>query len=180
MEKTKVLIIAVIALFLLNAGMLVFLFISKPLPPPLPHHEAGMPLPPAPGLHGPDRLIIESLKLDSNQQKQFEVLKKDHHEKMMKLDEVSKDLHHRFYDLIKDDASAANADSLASAIGQNRKEIELLNFDHFQKLKGLCTTDQKKAFDGLIGEILGFFAGAGPRHEMRSPPRDGMPPPEPR
>lgn len=47
-----------------------------------------------------------------------------------------------------------SAERYAAEIGEDQKQIELITFAHFQKVRELCNDDQKKKFDEVIQEAL--------------------------
>jgi hypothetical protein len=74
------------------------------------------------------------------------------------------------------------SDSLAQAIGNNQKAIELATFNHFLKVRGLCTEQQKEIFDKIIVGITRNMVGnpgerPPPRRNQPGRPNDGPSPP---
>ena len=79
--------ILIFLLLLLNFGMLGYLLVEHKRPTPPPH---GRPAP-------PDRIIIERLQLNDEQQSQFDVLKHEHHTQMVAITERSAELHKQLF-----------------------------------------------------------------------------------
>lgn len=157
MEKNKLLTLAVIALFLLNLGILSFMLLTRP-------HADRPPFGGPPPHGGPDRIIIESLHLDEKQIQQFEELKHEHHGKIIQLEKLSNDLHEKYFELLNDKIMNQKAvDSIATLIGDNRKQTELVNFEHFGKLRALCKPEQLKGYNEMIQHISRFFNSPPPR-----------------
>ena len=141
MESKKLLTYSVIVLFLLNLGTLAFLFIGKP------HH----PGPPPEG--GPAQFLIHELSLTSDQQKQFEKLKEEHHSRVMQLQDSLHTLHEAYFHELSASTTLV-ADSLQKIMSQKQSSIELLTFDHFRKVRAICNAEQQKKFDKIIMEAL--------------------------
>jgi hypothetical protein len=103
----------------------------------------------------PHDFIIQSLNLSQDQIKQFEILRKSHHDSILVLQEVGKELRHAYFDKLKGNTFTPNlADSLLQEIGNNQKLIEQITFQHFAQVKALCNEEQKKVFDKAIDEII--------------------------
>ena len=153
MESKKLLTYSVIVLFLLNLGTLAFLFMGKP------HH----PGPPPEG--GPAQFLIHELSLTADQQKQFEKLKDEHHSRMMQLQDSLHNLHEAYFK----ELSAVNtmaADSIQKIMTEKQSSIERITFDHFRKVRAICTPEQQRKFDSVIQEALRMM---GP-HQQQGPP----------
>lgn len=160
MSKTRFLTIALILLLLLNAVTLFLVFHMHLGQRQHERHDDG----------GPANFIIESLKLDASQQKQFADLRHQHQDFARTIHEEGKRLHDAYFDLLKtDDPDKAKVDSIAGLISAHQKQLELYTFDHFQKLRALCHDDQKKLFDQTIDEIAKQVGGPPPHP-------DGLPP----
>ena len=56
---------------------------------------------------------------------------------------------------------------MASAIADNQKQIELVTFHHFEDVRKLCNTEQKKHFDDIIENVL---------HRLKDRPNQPPPP----
>ena len=75
----------------------------------------------------------------------------------------------KFFELLKQSsATKEEIGLLNSNISNAEEQLNLVTFNHFQKLRQLCTTDQQKIFDGLIKEVL---------HQMAPARRPQGPPP---
>jgi periplasmic protein CpxP/Spy len=154
MNRTKLLTIAVIGLFLLNLGMLGFLFFSKPIEPLQTEHKSKG--------EGPKKVIIERLHFDVSQQKQYQLLINAHKNNTEKLHNASKKMHDELFSTLKTEpVNELKADSIIQALSDNQKAIEELNFDHFKSIKGLCKSEQVKDFNILVDELGHLFAPKG-------------------
>jgi periplasmic protein CpxP/Spy len=159
MNKTTFLTIGIVGLLLLNA---VTLFILFRMQGEKDHQgrEGG----------GPANFIVDQLRLDENQQKQFADLRHAHQDFVRKHHGEEKNLHDAYFNLLKTDhPDKTQVDSIAGLMANKHKELEEITFEHFQKLRAICRDDQKKLFDETIDEIAKMVGG--------SPPRRGGPPP---
>jgi len=159
MSKIKFLTAGLLILLALNAVTLFKLF-------QLPSDQKGRKEHTG---EGPADLIIERLKLDAGQQKQFAELRHQHQDFTRNIHEQGKKLHDEYFALLKtDEPDKAKADSIAGLMASHQKELELFTFEHFQKLRAICRDDQKKLFDQTIDEIA---------KQVGRPPRPEGPPP---
>jgi protein CpxP len=160
MSKVLFLTISVVLLFLLNAGMMIYLFRLRSY-----HRE----------LQGqrPDMFIIDQLHLDPQQQQSFSLLRHNHQEAVRAAQEEDRHLHDIYFTLLKTDhPDKTKADSVATLIAAQRSVIEKATFDHFQQLRELCRDDQKRLFDATIDEIARRMAPPRPGGPRDGPPRD--------
>jgi Spy/CpxP family protein refolding chaperone len=159
MKKMTFLTISVILLLVLNAVTLFILFHMHLRNGHGPHGEDGK---------GPADYIVKQLKLDEQQQHQFEDLKDQHHALTHDAEKEDERLHDLYFSMLKSDAPDKNkVDSVANLIGEQRKKLATATFDHFRQLRAICHDDQKKLFDNTIDEIARMVTG----HP------DGPPPP---
>lgn len=155
MERTKLLTYAVVALLLMNVGIIGWVVFRRP--PHGPRHE-------------PKTVIIERLKLDATQQEAYSRLVTAHQQVFFPLRDNGAKLRHEYFDLLKDEAiDAASADSLNRLISDNQYQINQINLQHFKDIKALCNADQKAAFDSFVDEMAALF--------RTGPGQDGPPPP---
>jgi protein CpxP len=159
MNRTKLLTIAVVGLLLLNLGTLTLMMFKQTGP-----HPAG---PPHRG-EGPKKIISERLNFDEEQQKQYEVIIKDHQFKMKELNRKSRELHDELYLLLTVAViNKTKSDTIIQQIAENQKELDNLNFDHFQKIKAICKGPQLENFNGLVLDLTHLF---GPKNGPKNGP----------
>lgn len=156
MENTRFLKITIIVLLLVNIATLIFMLTGHK------RHEGHIPPPPH-GRAGAFEFLTQELKLDEAQIKQFDEMRKQHHENVRNVQEKSRDLHHRFFDLLAT-SDSAGAVQLADSMAQIQKQIELLTFGHFKQVRDICKPDQQKKFDAVINEALRMMAPKPPSH----------------
>ncbi len=153
MTKTKLLIIAVITLLLLNIATLAFIFTRKhPIHNDMRNGE------------GPKQLIIERLKFNEAQQKQYSVIVDDHRTKSKALNKTSGVMHNELYSLLKEKyIDKQKADTIIIKIAENQKTIDNLNLEHFQQIKSICTVNQIQFYNILVGELTHLFSPHPPK-----------------
>lgn len=165
MVKDRFLIVVIIFLFVLNLFTLGYLmFERRPLPPEMNERDRFEQSENDPGMRDknrperPDKLIIDKLKLNETQVKQFEELKKEHRKQIDMLQDSSRRYHDEYFGLLKNavtDSTKANA--LLNRIAQNQVEIDKVTYTHFEKIKAICDPSQKEFFNGFIDEIARSF-----------------------
>jgi len=141
----------VVALLLLNGGVLFFL-LSKP-GPPHPGRRGG---------EGPKHLIIERLHLDAAQTDAYEKLVRRHQSDVRAKEREIHDTKRSLYAGLQG-AEYPAKDSLARRIGQLQVDVEHIHFNHFQDIKTLCRPEQIADFNELAGELADFFSRPGRR-----------------
>lgn len=160
MERTKLLTITVIGLFLINLATLGFLFLNGPKPGGMPHE----------GRRQPKTIIIEKLHFDANQQKEYEKLIRWHREEIDQLDDSIRQTKNKLYSgLSESDTNTKTKDSLIALLNTYQKQVEETHFKHFEDIKKLCKPNQQEDFMVLTTELSRIFAPRPhrPRHEER-------------
>jgi protein CpxP len=154
---------SVIALVVLNIVLMTMMWMG-----PRGHHGPPGPPPHGPG-GGPKNMIIRELGFNDTQIKKFEELVKQHRSGMDDLDKKGRDIRESYFKLMASDSLDVKAkENFEAQIAENQKNIDAFTFDHFRQVRVLCTDEQKKKFDEMIGEIM---------MHMRGP--HGPPPPPP-
>lgn len=157
MKRDTFFILAIVVLFILNVFTLGYVLLG--------HKDKRPPM----EQPGPQGRVEDRLKLTTEQQAQFNDLKKEHRKQMDVLQSTSKELHDKYFDLLKTDSPNISArDSLLTILSKNQSEMDRVTFDHFLKLRKLCDTEQKKLFDTFIDEIA---------HSLMPRPEGDRPPP---
>ena len=172
MESNRFLKLVIIILLLVNIATLTFMWTGRG------HHEGHMPPPPIPRHGGPGtafEFLVHQLNFDEAQVKQFEALRSAHRQSAEQIRDKNRKMHHRFFDLLKNlPADSVLSMQLADSMALCQKQIEMLTFNHFKELRGICKPDQQKKFDEVINQALEMLAPKPPR-----PPHgpEGPPPP---
>lgn len=147
-------------LAVLNVTLLIAMFNGRKQMEQM-HHEIRM------NAHGgkPSDILVEELKLDPEQIRQFEALKEEHREKIRELMNAGHELRNSYFDLLKSDSVDQKAvTEKAALIAANQQSIELATFEHFQKVRQLCNAGQKEHFDQIINDVLRAMAPHGGPH----------------
>lgn len=145
MRKSTALWIAIIALFLLNAGTLFFMLNSR-------HHGPPERMD---GNRRFDNLVMRTLELTPEQAGQFEQMKRSHHEQMLQLDEATKQPFDAYFSLLAQPVTdTVTKDSLEQKITDLYRQRMRITFRHFADLKAICTPQQQQKFDALVPSLM--------------------------
>ncbi len=148
MSKIKLLTIAVVALILMNFGLLTFLIVNRP-----GHSPRGGR---GPIENGPKGMIIKKLDLNNEQISEYEKMIERHQVTIMALnDEVRNTKTSLFATLATD--TPMSADSLINRLGTIQAQIEKVHYNHFSELESICRPDQKQKFKELAKELANYF-----------------------
>jgi periplasmic protein CpxP/Spy len=163
MKRDTFLITAIVILFVFNLLTLAYVLFG------LKRNATQFPPGPLPVLSAEDRL-----QLNPEQRMQFEGLKQEHRKEIEKLQNISRDLHDKYLDQLKSDAvDTSKKNELLQQIGDNQKEMDRVTFTHFEKLRALCTPEQKKLYNLFIDDIARSLK---PPDRPPDRPPDGRPP----
>ena len=163
--KNKFLTWLVITLLVANAGTILFFWINRP------ERMQG-----AKG--SPREFLIHALELDSTQLDAFQELIERHQASARPLKNEIRSAKENLFQLLKQPVIPEPEKMKAvQAITDKTKALELLNLEHFQKLRALCNDKQKKKFDGLLDQLAGLMGDS--RVPQNAPPSEigHLPPP---
>lgn len=148
MKKVKILIFFSVGLCIINLLLIWFLISQNP--------EKGK--------HSePKQIIIERLHFDEQQIMDYEKLIGWHKTNMGKSEEKMRELKNTLYANLGNPNKNNDSDSLINELGNLQKEIEQINYTHFQDMQQLCKPEQQQAFNALSLDIAKLFAP--PPHE---------------
>lgn len=180
-KKNRNLVITIIVLVIVNIFTLSLLWLGKPKPMNLRVDERVED----------DSLRIlnmlkDKLEFSNEQAEQFMGLRLEHKDKTSKLGEEIMELRKEMFDKVMYADNSTLSDSLLNLSLEKQSQIEKLTFEHFLKVKQICTPEQQKKLFEMMSKLLGP-----PQHEGRppgevsdGPPRGGAfregPPPPPR
>ncbi len=156
MNKVKVLSILSIGLLAVNITLVTFFLWKKP-----GFHKDGPMV--------PRNIIIEKLHFDDNQIKAYDVLIKEHQKSMFQNQEDLLKLKKNLYIQLNTNISTAVKDSLINEIAIKQKDIEYINYTHFENIKKICKKDQLADFEKLSNELANLFS---PNKRKPPHPRD--------
>lgn len=147
MDKVKLLTFSVVALLILNFGVLGFLVFSKGKNHRLEKHET------------PREIIIDTLKFDENQVDKYDELIQKNRKNIDEIDDSISNTKNKLYQLLNSQTiNKVEKDSLISKINFFQKQIEATNFNHFIDIKNLCNKDQIDKFEDLTKELSKIFS----------------------
>ncbi len=140
MSKIRFLTAAVVALIMLNLGIVAF-FLS-PKKPNQPDR--------------PRKIIIERLRFNSDQTSEYENLIVGHRAGVSQKEAEIAEVKQQLYAQLKGE-DLSKKDSLINQIGKLYQAIEQLHFNHFKDIKSLCKGDQIADFDLFTDELAQLF-----------------------
>lgn len=113
--------------------------------------------------------LVKELKLDSIQQQQLLVFRDEHRSITQEIRKKNRKAKEVFFGLLeKDRITDAEIDEAATVSVRYDAALSKITFDHFKKIRSICTPEQQKKFDEIIHEVLRMLTGPqGP-----PPPRD--------
>lgn len=158
MKKQQLLWLAIAVLFVLNISTIAFILLRD---------STGHPH------RGPrafDKLVVQTLQLNKEQEQQFNHLKRAHHETILELDKAMKAPIEQYFSLLlSKDATPGIKEQLEQKMEAIYQEKLQVTYSHFEQLKSICSPEQQQHFDKLIPELM---------QVMQPPPPGGEHPPE--
>lgn len=172
-SKNKLLIWCVVLLMIVNVAVIATIWLQH-------QKESVQPKKIIPG-----DFLIRELGLDKKQQEQFQGLRKEHQQQSVKTRGEIKNARDNFYKLLqKPTVNDSSKKSASAEIAKHLQEMDLITFDHFKKVRDMCTPDQQKRFDEIIEDVLRMMSGPPPPQNGKHPPNgnpqqsDRPPPPD--
>ncbi|WP_395062852.1 hypothetical protein [Flavobacterium sp.] len=145
MNKTKLLSFAVLALLLLNFGILGFLFFSK--------DKEGFN-----GRKMPREIVIDKLHFDKNQTVTYGKMISKHQETIRNIDDSIRTTRNQLYKLLNAETiDSSKRDSLYEKFAGFQKQIETTHFNHFLEIKSICKEAQLDEYKDLTQELSTIF-----------------------
>ena len=171
-KRNRNLIITIVVLVIINITTLLLLWFGRPNATDLR------------GSGNEKVRIQEMLKAElgfsDKQAKQFIDLRQNHKEKSIKLDDEIMVLKKEMFAEAMYGNKSNISDSLLNLSLQKQSQLEKLTFEHFQKLKQICTADQQKKLFEIVHRLIGPPQHGGPPPNAPGPKgenRGGPPPP---
>jgi protein CpxP len=166
MKSSRFLIVIIIVLVLVNIITLAIMWKGQN------HGEEHMP---PRGPKGAFDFLTKELNLDEKQMSEFKMMDEKLHKTARTIQEKNHKMHYRFFNLLKispvDTAASAR---LIDSMTMCQSQMEILTFNHFRKVRAICTPEQQKKFDEVINKALEIMAP----HPPRGPRGNDGPPPE--
>ncbi len=145
MSTKKIVMFAILILLIANLGLLAFIIMK-------PNTRNSRKE------NSPKKNIIKRLGFDETQSETFLGLVNFHREEIITYDEKIKIEKQELFSLLgQTNIEQTKADSLTSNIANLQKEIELLHFSHFKKIKAMCKEEQIEKFNLLSKDIVDIF-----------------------
>lgn len=99
--------------------------------------------------------ITRELQLDSAQQETYKKLRDDHQLQIKPLQDSIGRSKDNFFDLLKqENISDSLVETFSKKIGNLELQRDIITFRHFQKLRAICSEEQKVKFDSIIQQAL--------------------------
>ena len=175
MSQTRILSLLVLAMSLLNVGLLALLWQGRP------DHRAGPP----PGANPVAAGLVRELRLTPRQQEQFRTLREAHHARMQALLRELNARREQLFAGLAQPATAAAPPALLGRIGALQRQTDSLTYAHFAAVGRLLTPAQLPRWRQLAPTLprrLQQLWPGGPRPfgpgPPAGPPPNGPPRPE--
>lgn len=174
MKNNKALIITVIALMVVNIGLLAFMWRQR-----FQHRPGGGP--------GPAyEFLTKELSLTPGQQAKYGDMRKVHLALTQRISRETHLLRDSFFAEVKNDPlDSTQLNSLEHKILNNQRRLDSATFYHFRQLRAILDDGQQEKFDKLLKNVLQMMAspaphGPGPGRPDGEPgQQQGPPPPGP-
>ena len=147
MKKTNFLKLTLIGLLLLNLSTLSFIFFK--------YNKSDENR----KSNKPDQLIINKLEFNNKQENSYKILIQKHRQQINIKQETILNYKNNLYKKLKNNSSSkTQIDSLITKINKQQKNIELINYNHFLDIKGICSQKQIPAYNELVNELTLIFS----------------------
>jgi len=141
-NKIKIFGMLVLILFLINIGLLSFIFQSNNQHPHLKRNR---------------NLIIEKLNFSESQIKKYDSLIAIHRNGINPAQHQLMDLKNTLYSNLKNETNAELNDSIILEINKIQNHIEHIHMNHFEAIKFICTSQQQPLYNELTADLAKFF-----------------------
>lgn len=157
--KTRILLITIIALIVLNVGSIVtiwWMMDNRKNAPDFRSGGMGMGIGRGQGMgRGIEMVLKNRLNFSDDQMMAFEELKAVHAQKSNNLAEMIRDQKLKLNQLVSDEkVDSVKLYSAVESIASLQGEMEKLNFSHFRDIMKICNEEQKPIFGKFISEEL--------------------------
>lgn len=105
--------------------------------------------------NSPKEFLAKKLDFNDSQKNQYFDLAKEHNENAQKIRQQIKIEKELLFELLKSDKNIdSTRNDAALKISIAIQSLDILTFEHFKKVRALCTKDQKPKFDELIQKMV--------------------------
>ncbi|TMI69641.1 MAG: periplasmic heavy metal sensor [Bacteroidetes bacterium] len=146
-SKNRSLIFIIAVLLLTNIAVLAyFLWYKKPTRPPEGGHDRGR------GIEVP---LQKEVGFNEEQMSQYKQMR-DQQMKAIKpmFDDMRKAKDSLFRMISNDNANDSSVNAVGDAIAQKQKEMDLRMYNHFKRIRSLCTPAQLPKYDSVIQRMM--------------------------
>jgi len=125
--------------------------------------------------NSPKEFLAKKLNFNEDQKTAYFELAKEHNEAAKIIREQVKIDKDNFFQLLKSDTIIDGARNNAAAqVSTSIQSLDILTFEHFKKVRTLCTSAQKPKFDELIQKMVNSVNS--PQRGIRPSIKEDMPP----
>ncbi len=144
--KNKSLVSIIIFLLITNIAMLVF-FVVLNKPPKRDSHGGNQ--------NGMSGMLQREVGFSKDQIDAYQSIRKDQMDTIHVLFDQLRKSKMDFYDLIySSQVSDSSLNKAGDIIAERQKALDLYMFNHFKKVRNICTPDQLQKFDSTIKKVL--------------------------
>ncbi len=105
--------------------------------------------------NSPKEFLAKKLQFSSNQKNIYFNLAKEHNETARVIRKEIKLNKEAFFNLLKSDYVSDSAKAKAALeVSLSIQSLDILTFEHFEKVRAICTPVQKKIFDDLVQKMV--------------------------
>lgn len=105
--------------------------------------------------NSPREFLAKELNFTENQKRAYFDLAEEHNQQAKKIRSLIKTNKEAFFQLLKTDKIIdSTRDNAALQVSLSIQSLDILTFEHFKKVRALCTEEQKKEFDELIQKMF--------------------------
>ena len=154
MNKIKLYKIVIIVLVVVNLLTIGTIWLVKPKGHrPMPHERSMTFLSGELGITGPNKKTLDAMETE-------------HHTAKRELLGKNKQLREALFGLLKETGTdSLKVNRYIDSILVNQKNIELMTFEHFKKVKELCTPEQQLKLEETIAEAIRMAGGKPPKNK---------------
>ncbi len=145
-RNNKTLVFLVVILLISNIGLLLYFFVLKPSPK-------------KPGNPRNDFSVVEYMKkevgFNEDQTKQFELLHNQNKDSLKTISDSIRSKKNALYKLLQVGGNPSDSivNETIGSIGTYQVKMELTMFRHFEKVRSLCTAEQRTKFDTMVNRM---------------------------
>ena len=99
------------------------------------------------------------MAFNKEQENIYKKLIQNHRQQINIIQETILNYKNNLYSKLKNNSSSkTQIDSLITKINEQQKNIELINYNHFLDIKGICSQKQIPAYNELVNELTLIFS----------------------